>query len=112
MVAYLDRGFVEDGKIEVGKEEVAHLDIAAIIAIEGLVDDGPDTTLAEQGSDGFFLVGIIGRYDLVILPYQVLDPVQFVDEFRGESVIYLSAHHLLPRICHKCVAVCYETMYK
>ena len=45
MVAYLDRGFVEDGKIEVGKEEVAHLDIAAIIAIEGLVDDVPAGTL-------------------------------------------------------------------
>lgn len=55
MVAYLDRGFVEDGKIEVGKEEVAHLDIAAIIAIEGLVDDGPDTTLPSRALMAFSL---------------------------------------------------------
>ena len=68
MVAYLDRGFVENGKVEVGKEEVAHLDIAAIIAIEGLVDDGPDTTLAEQGSDGLFLVCIIQCQNDGVIP--------------------------------------------
>lgn len=56
MVAYLDRGFVEDSKVEVGKEEVAHLDIAAIIAIEGLVDDGPDTTLPSRALMAFSLL--------------------------------------------------------
>ena len=38
IIAYGDWGFVEHGKVEVGKEPFAHTDLLAVVAIEGLDD--------------------------------------------------------------------------
>lgn len=94
VVADGDRGFVENGAMEIGKETLAYADVLAVVAIEGLVDEDLVVTGSEEGFEHLLALLEVGGLDVVVAPNQVFAGVEFVFEFGVAGVIDLPCEHL------------------
>lgn len=93
VVADGDRGFVENGAMEIGKETLAYADVLAVVAIEGLIDEDLVVTGTEEGQEQLLALLEVRGLDVVVAPNQVLAGVEFVFEFGVAGVIDLPCEH-------------------
>lgn len=87
------RGFVKDGKMEIGKETLAYANLFAVVAIERLIDEDLVITGTEEGQEQLLALLEVRGLDVVVAPNQVLAGVEFVFEFGVAGVIDLPCEH-------------------
>lgn len=99
VVADGDEGLVEDGKAKVGEEAFAHADVLAVVAVEGLVDEGVVVGLAEYALQECVAFLQQGGTHMVVLPAEVFHFVEFPDEFLVVGLIDEAGGHFF-LFCH------------
>ena len=99
VVADGDEGFIEDGKAKVGEEAFAHADVLAVVAVEGLVDEGVVVGLAEYALQECVAFLQQGGTHMVVLPAEVFHFVEFLDEFLVVGLIDEAGGHFF-LFCH------------
>lgn len=94
-------GLIENDEIEIGEEAVAHLDVAAIVAIERRVDDRTLTATAQHLAQSRLALLKAGGLNLIVAPHAVFIGKQTFQHHRVVAVVGLSAQHFFP-FGHKC----------
>ena len=100
IVAYGHIGLVQDGKAEVRKETLAHTDMLAVVAIEGLVDEGVFIRLAQDLADHFVARRKVRRQQVVVLLTKHFYAVEVFQQLRVTGVVYFACQHFLPFCAH------------
>ena len=89
-------GLVEHREVEVGKEALAHADVAAVIAVERLVDqDVVIAHVSQQRLEHRRAFGAHGRQQLVIAVNHILARIQFPEQLGIGRRIHLPGQQFL-----------------
>ena len=83
-----DRGFIKNREIEVREETPSHENVAAVVTIEGLVDESVPITSSKKSSEQFIPLLKHRRTQFVILPNPVLGGIKFLEKERMGGIIY------------------------
>ena len=98
VIAYSDRSFIKNREIEIRKEAFANGNIATVVAIEGLVDEGVPITPAKKPPDKFIPLLEHRRPQPVVLPNPVLGGIKFLEKERMCGIIDLAGDHIFPNL--------------
>ena len=93
-----DRSFVQNGKVEIGEELPPDPDVAAVVAIEGLVNEGVFITISKKTPEQIVPFLKHRRTQLVVLPDPVLGCIEFFQKKRMGGIIDLAGDHIVPNL--------------
>ena len=82
-----DRGFIKNREIEVREETSAHADIASVITVEWLVDEGILVTLSKETPDQPVPFLQHRRAQFVVLPDSALGGIEPFLKIRMRSIV-------------------------